>query len=80
MPLFTRRAACGAERIHVILAAPSSTALNFGRRYDNRNLAQLIVYQCEKEQQPACPWGVMMPTQGQRRGAVVKPPAVPSSD
>ncbi|MER2948956.1 MULTISPECIES: SAVED domain-containing protein [Serratia] len=72
--------ACGAERIHVILAAPSSIALNFGRRYDNRNLAQLIVYQYEKEQQPAYPWGVVMPTQGQRRGAVVKPPTVPSTD
>ncbi|MFL4452954.1 SAVED domain-containing protein [Serratia marcescens] len=72
--------ACGAERIHVILAAPSSIALNFGRRYDHRNLAQLIVYQYEKAQQPAYPWGVVMPTQGQRRGAVIKPPAVPSTD
>ncbi|HEJ8043619.1 TPA: SAVED domain-containing protein [Serratia marcescens] len=72
--------ACGAERIHVILAASSSIALNFGRRYDNRNLAQLIVYQYEKEQQPVYPWGVVMPTQGQRRGAVIKPPAAVQSD
>lgn len=38
----------GAKRIHIVLAAPSSIALNFGRRYDNRNLAQALVYQYEK--------------------------------
>lgn len=61
----------GAKRIHVVLAAPSSIVLNFGRRYDNRNLAEAIVYQYEKNHAIAYPWAVEIPGPEKHEGAVV---------
>lgn len=61
----------GAKRIHIVLAAPSSIALNFGRRYDNRNLAQALVYQYEKDHAIAYPWAVEIPGHGRREGSVL---------
>lgn len=61
----------GAKRIHIVLAAPSSIALNFGRRYDNRNLAQALVYQYEKDHAITYPWAVEIPAQGKREGSVL---------
>ncbi|AGP46849.1 SAVED domain-containing protein [Serratia plymuthica] len=64
----------GAKRIHIVLAAPSSIALNFGRRYDNRNLAQALVYQYQKDQVIAYFWAVEIPAQGKREGSVLMTP------
>ncbi|HEJ7891022.1 TPA: SAVED domain-containing protein [Serratia liquefaciens] len=64
----------GAKRIHVVLAAPSSIALNFGRRYDNRNLAQAFVYQYEKNHDIAYPWAVEIPGHGKPEGSVFMTP------
>lgn len=54
--------------IHLVLAAPNSVVLRFGRVYDKRNLPKLIVYQYEKAQMPPYPWGVLLPV-----GGVVNP-------
>ncbi|WP_273854896.1 SAVED domain-containing protein [Serratia liquefaciens] len=64
----------GVKRIHVILAAPSSIALNFGRRYDNRNLAQALVYQYEKNHAITYPWAVEIPAHGTPVGSVLMTP------
>lgn len=64
----------GAKRIHIILAAPSSIALNFGRRYDNRNLAQAIVYQYENSHAMTYPWAVEIPAHGKREGSLLMTP------
>ncbi|MGA9617149.1 MAG: SAVED domain-containing protein [Serratia proteamaculans] len=68
---FTGKIARGAKRIHIVLAAPSSIALNFGRRYDNRNLAQALVYQYEKDHAITYPWAVEIPGHGKREGSVL---------
>jgi len=44
--------------VHLILSAQSSIVLNFGRRYDNRNMADVIVYQFEQSNDNPYPWGV----------------------
>jgi hypothetical protein len=59
------------KRIHVVMAAPNSVVFNFGRRYDKRNLPELVVYQYERGQQPAYPWGVLMPVAGYDRPQVL---------
>ena len=57
---------CGTNvsMIHLVLAAPNSVVLRFGRSYDKRNLPKLIVYQYETTQTPSYPWGVLMPVSG----------------
>lgn len=50
--------------VHLVLAAPNSVVLRFGRAYDKRNLPQLIVYQYENAQAAHYPWGVRMPVAG----------------
>lgn len=54
----------GVERIHLVMAAPNSVVFSFGRRYDKRNLPKLSVYQFERDNNPAYPWGVVMPVAG----------------
>lgn len=54
----------GVKRIHLILAAPSSLCMRLGSLYDHRNFPELIVYQYEKANSKAYPWGVLMPTHG----------------
>ena len=54
----------GVQTIHLIIAAPNSLVLRLGRAYDSRNLCKVIVYQYEKSNEPAYPWGVQMPTHG----------------
>lgn len=61
----------GAKRIHLVLAAPNSVVFTFGRRYDKRNLPELVVYQFERGQVPAYPWGVLMPVTGIDQAIVV---------
>ncbi|CDH26266.1 SAVED domain-containing protein [Xenorhabdus bovienii] len=48
----------GIRTVHLIISAQSSVALNFGRRYDNRNMADIIVYQFEQSNDNPYPWGV----------------------
>lgn len=54
----------GVKRIHLVLAAPNSVVFTFGRRYDKRNLPEVVVYQYQRGQAPAYPWGVLMPVTG----------------
>ena len=61
----------GVKQIHLVLAAPNSVVFTFGRRYDKRNLPEIIVYQYERGQSPAYPWGVRMPVAGRERAEVV---------
>ncbi|WP_341987664.1 SAVED domain-containing protein [Azorhizobium sp. AG788] len=61
----------GARRINVILAAPNSLVFRFGRTYD-RNHPPLIVWQYEREQAIAYPWGILMPPGGRGRASVVR--------
>lgn len=54
----------GVKRIHLVMAAPNSVVFTFGRRYDKRNLPELIVYQYQRGNNPAYPWGTLMPVGG----------------
>jgi hypothetical protein len=62
----TMRALCGTKVKHVnlVLAAPNSIVIRFGRIYDKRNLPPLTVWQYENGQNPPYPWGVRMPVAG----------------
>lgn len=57
-------AAKGVKRVHLVLAAPNSVVFTFGRRYDKRNLPEIIVYQYQRGEPIAYPWGVSMPVAG----------------
>ena len=61
----------GVKRIHLFLAAPSSVVFAFGRKYDTRNLPEIIVYQYQREETPPYPWGVRMPHIGIRPAEIV---------
>lgn len=52
----------GVKVVHLVLAAPSSLCLRFGSVYDHRNHPQLLCYQRERDQTPAYPWSIQMPT------------------
>ena len=52
----------GVKVVHLVLAAPSSLCLRLGSVYDHRNHPQLLCYQRERDQTPAYPWSVQMPT------------------
>lgn len=52
----------GVKVVHLVLAAPSSLCLRLGSVYDHRNHPQLRCYQRERDQTPAYPWSVQMPT------------------
>lgn len=54
----------GVKRLHLVLAAPNSVVFTFGRRYDKRNLPEIVVYQYERGKLIAYPWGVSMPVAG----------------
>lgn len=68
----TMRALCGTNIKHVnlVLAAPNSIVIRFGRIYDKRNLPPLTVWQYENGQTPPYPWGVSMPVAGNRQRIV----------
>jgi len=63
--------AFGVKRIHLVMAAPNSAVFTFGRRYDKRNLPELIVYQFERGSDRAYPWGILMPVSGVDRPHVL---------
>ena len=64
----------GVQRIHLVLAAPSSLALRMGMSYDRRNFPEVIVYQFERSCMPPYPWGVLMPTHGVSEAVVTRTP------
>jgi hypothetical protein len=70
----TMRALCGTgvKRVNLVLAAPNSIVIRFGRIYDKRNLPALTVWQYENGQNPAYPWGVSMPVAGNRAEIVCR--------
>lgn len=61
----------GVKRLHLVLAAPNSVVFTFGRRYDKRNLPEIVVYQYERCKPVAYPWGVSMPVAGLCEAKVV---------
>lgn len=71
LELSKKLSAKGVKRIHLVLAAPNSAVFTFGRRYDKRNLPEIVVYQYQKGKAPSYPWGVLMPVSGVERGQVL---------
>lgn len=61
----------GVKRLHLVLAAPNSVVFTFGRRYDKRNLPEIVVYQYERGEPVSYPWGVSMPVAGRDEAKVV---------
>ncbi|SDF07386.1 SAVED domain-containing protein [Rhodospira trueperi] len=61
----------GVKRLHLVLAAPNSVVFTFGRRYDKRNLPEIVVYQYQRGKPIAYPWGVSMPVAGLDEARVV---------
>lgn len=53
--------ATNVRHIHLVLVAPASVVINFGRSYDKRNLPALTVHQYENGSPATYPWGVAMP-------------------
>jgi hypothetical protein len=70
----TMRALCSTKvkRVNLILAAPNSIVIRFGRIYDKRNLPALTVWQYENGQKPTYPWGVSMPVAGNKAEIVCR--------
>lgn len=52
----------GVKMVHLVLAAPASLTIRFGKAYDHRNMPQLRCYQREQDQTPPYPWSIQMPT------------------
>lgn len=69
----TARHFCGTKVnvIHLVLAAPNSVVLRFGRAYDKRNLPEVIVYQYENGHPARYPWGVRMPVAGVTNATII---------
>lgn len=64
----------GIRTVHLILSAQSSIVLNFGRRYDSRNMADVIVYQFEQSNDNPYPWGVYgLSHRHENSGIVMRP-------
>ncbi len=59
------------KTIHLVIAAPNSVVFNLGRIYDRRLLPAAIIYQYERTNTPAYPWGVSIPSHGQEPPAIV---------
>lgn len=53
--------ATNVRHIHLVLVAPTSVVISFGRSYDKRNLPALTVHQYENGSPATYPWGVAMP-------------------
>lgn len=52
----------GVKMVHLVLAAPATLAIRFGRAYDYRNMPKLRCYQREQGYLPAYLWSIQMPT------------------
>jgi hypothetical protein len=64
----------GVSDLHLFLAAQNSLVFSFGRLYDKRNLPRVTVYQYEKGNDVAFPWGIRMPVAGQSAAEVIRTP------
>lgn len=71
LEVIKKLSAQGIRCIHLVMAAPNSVVFTFGRRYDKRNLPEIVVYQYERGKSPAYPWGIAMPVSGVERPLVV---------
>lgn len=60
------------KRVHLVLAAPSSLALQMGMTFDKRLHPEVVVYQYEKTSTPPYPWGLKMPTHGMAVAEIVQ--------
>ncbi|MFJ4156237.1 SAVED domain-containing protein [Pseudomonas sp. NPDC089752] len=58
--------------VHLILAAPASICINFGRRYDPHNMPPLRCYQWQRAEENPYPWAVEMPTAPEQPGKYVQ--------
>ncbi|WMS87903.1 SAVED domain-containing protein [Pleionea litopenaei] len=70
LEIVKKLSAKGVKRIHLVMAAPNSVVFTFGRRYDKRNLPEIVVYQYERNKRPSYPWGILMPVAGVERARV----------
>ncbi|HCL3818672.1 SAVED domain-containing protein [Pseudomonas aeruginosa] len=62
----------GANRVHLILAAPSILSIRLGSSYAGRNMPELIVYQYQQAQKEnPYPWGGRMPNSEINEGELV---------
>lgn len=52
----------GVQTVHLVLVASSSLALRLGMVYDSKNHPRLRCYEWKRDQLPAYPWSVQMPT------------------
>lgn len=60
------------RQIHLVLVAPTSVVISFGRSYDKRNLPPLTVYQYENGSPATYPWGVTMPVANASRASLTR--------
>lgn len=60
------------RKVHLVLVAPTSVVISFGRSYDKRNLPALTVYQYENGSPATYPWGVTMPVANAPSATVVR--------
>jgi hypothetical protein len=68
----------GVEMVHLVLVAPASLAIRFGKAYDHRNMPKLRCYQREQNQTPPYPWSIQMPAAQQPVAFVQTPLAIPA--
>jgi hypothetical protein len=52
----------GIKVVHLVLAAPATLCIRFGKAYDHRNMPKLRCYQREQGHMLPYPWSVEMPT------------------
>jgi hypothetical protein len=69
------RALCATNvrQVHLVLVAPTSVVISFGRSYDKRNLPALTVYQYENGSPATYPWGVTMPVANTPSATLLRP-------
>jgi len=64
--------------VHLVLAAPASLAIRFGKAYDQRNMPKIRCYQREQNQTPPYPWSIQMPAAQQPVAFIPTPVAIPA--
>lgn len=69
----------GVKTVHLVVAAPNSLVFKLGTRYDRRNLPQAIVYQYQRDSDPAYPWGVTLPKPGEATANIFMMKAEPAT-
>lgn len=62
--------AAGVQRLHLVVAGPSSLVVRLGMAYDRRLMPDLVVHQYERTSPQGYPWGLRMPTHGRLSAAV----------